>query len=76
MDSLIQNHIRELVDVSEGAKFIICKWIFKRKMQPIDIIEKYKMRLVGKVFSQKKGIDFFDIYATVCKITTISVSIA
>ena len=76
MDSLIQNHTWELVDVPEGARPISCKWIFKKKLRPDGTIEKYKARLVAKGFSQKEGIDFFDIYAPVCRITTIRVLIA
>ena len=81
MDSLIHNHTWELVNVPKGAKLISCKWIFKRKLRPDGTIEKYKARLVAKGFSQKEGIDFFDIYApicriTICRITTIRVLIA
>ena len=69
MDSLIQNHTRELKDVPEGAKHVSCKWILKRKVRHDGTIEKYKLRMVEKVFSQKEDIDFFDIYASVCRIT-------
>jgi len=34
------------------------------------------VRLVAKGFSQKEGIYFFDIYALICRITTIRVLIA
>jgi len=37
--------------------------------------KKYKARLVGKGFFQKDSIDFFDIYAPLCRITTIRVLI-
>ena len=73
---MIQNHTWELVDVPEGARPISCKWIFKKKLRPNGTIEKYKARLVAKGFSQKEGIDFFNIYAPVCRITTIRVLIA
>ena len=76
MDSLLQNHTWELTDLPEGAKPISCKWIFKRKFCPDGTIERYKARLVAKGFSQKEGIDFFDIYAPVCRISTIRVLIA
>jgi len=75
IDSLIQNHTWKLVDVAESAKPISYKRIFKRKLQPDGTIKKYKVRLVTKNFSQKEGIDFFDIYAPVCRITVIKVLI-
>jgi len=73
MNSSIQNHTWELVDVPEGAKPISCKWIFKRKLWPDGTIEKYKTRLVANSLSKKEGIDF---YAPVYRITTIRVLIA
>jgi len=75
MDSLIENHTWELVDVLEGAKPTSCKWIFKRKLRPDGTIGKYKARLVAKEFSQEKSIDFFN-YTPVYRITTIRVLIA
>jgi len=62
-----------LVDVPDDAKLISCKWIFKRSD---GTIEKYKARLVAKDFSQKEDIDFFDIYAPICRITSIRLLIA
>ena len=59
------------MDVSEGAKPISCKWIFKKKLRLDCTIEKYKARLVAKGISHKEKIEFFDIYAPVCIITTI-----
>ena len=64
------------MDAPEGEKPISCKWIFKGKLRPDDTIEKYKAKLLAKGFSQKEGIDSFDIYAPVCRITTIRVLIA
>ena len=65
-----------MLDLAEGARLISCKWIFKKKLHPDGTIERYKARFVAKGFSQKEGIDFFDIYAPVCRITTIRVLIA
>jgi len=36
-------------------------------------IEKYKAKLVAKVFSQKPNIDYFDIFAPITKISSIRV---
>nr|GEZ61993.1 zinc finger, CCHC-type [Tanacetum cinerariifolium] len=48
-----------------------CKWILKRKMKVDGSIDKYKARLVIKGFRQKEGIEFFDTYAHVARISTI-----
>ena len=39
-------------------------------------IEKYKARLVVQGFGQKAGIDFFDTYSLVARISTIRVLLA
>nr|GEX35742.1 zinc finger, CCHC-type [Tanacetum cinerariifolium] len=53
-----------------------CKWILKRKMKVDGSIDKYKARLVIQGFRQKEGIDFFDTYATVARISTIRLLLA
>ena len=39
-------------------------------------IDKYKARLIAKGFKQKKGLDFFDTYSPVTRITSIRLLIA
>ncbi|GKA88588.1 zinc finger, CCHC-type containing protein [Tanacetum coccineum] len=53
-----------------------CKWIFTRKMKVDRTIEKFKARMVIQGFRQKEGIDYFDTYATVARITTIRLLLA
>ena len=53
INSITQNSTWTLVDLLPGAKPIGCKWIFKRKYNSDGSIEKYKVRLVAKRFSQK-----------------------
>jgi hypothetical protein len=48
-----------------------CKWIFKKKLKPDDIVDKYKARLVVKGFTQKKGEEYFDTYSPVARLITI-----
>nr|GEY89887.1 zinc finger, CCHC-type [Tanacetum cinerariifolium] len=53
-----------------------CKWIFKRKMKVAGTVDKFKARLVIQDFTQKEGIDYFETYAPVARITTIILLLA
>ena len=71
MQSIIGNNTWVSVDLPPTCKPIGCKWIFRKKMKIDDAIEKFKARLVAQGFRQKLGIDHFDTYAPVARITTI-----
>ena len=45
LDSIMSNHVWELIDLPSGTKSIGCKWIFKRKLKDNGSIDKYKARL-------------------------------
>ena len=76
MQSITQNHTWDLADLPPACKPIGCRWIFRKKLRPDGTIDKYKARLVAKGYTQKFGIDYFDVYAHVARITTIRVLIA
>ena len=44
-------------------------------MKPDRTIDKYKARLVVKGYRQKEGLDYFDTYSPVTRITSISMLI-
>ncbi|KAL0388806.1 UNVERIFIED_CONTAM: Retrovirus-related Pol polyprotein from transposon TNT 1-94 [Sesamum radiatum] len=64
------------MDLPPGSTPLGCKWILKRKYKADGSIDKYKARLVAKGFKQKEGLDFFDTYSPVTRITSIRVLIA
>ncbi|KAD5802426.1 hypothetical protein E3N88_13786 [Mikania micrantha] len=76
IDSILQNHTWELVDLPPGCKPLGYRWIFKRKMKADGSIDKYKARLVIKGFRQKEGVDYFDSYSPVTRITSIRLVLA
>ncbi|GKD36880.1 zinc finger, CCHC-type containing protein [Tanacetum coccineum] len=76
MDSIMGNNTWVLVDLPPGLKPLGCKWIFKRKLKVDGTIGKLKARLVIQGFKQKSGIDYFDTYAPVTRISTIRLLIA
>ncbi|KAA3479869.1 Retrovirus-related Pol polyprotein from transposon TNT 1-94 [Gossypium australe] len=76
IESIIQNHTWELVDLLLGIKPFSSKWIFKQKMKADGTIDKYKARLVIKGYSQNECLDYFDIVSLVSRITSIKMILA
>nr|GEW48061.1 retrovirus-related Pol polyprotein from transposon TNT 1-94 [Tanacetum cinerariifolium] len=76
MDSIMGNNTWVLADLPLGCKPLGYKWIFKRKLKVNRTIEMFKARLVIQGFKQKSGIDYFNTYAPVARISTIRILIA
>jgi hypothetical protein len=76
MDSILSNNTWVLVDLPLSSKPIGCKWVFRRKYNSDGSIQTFKERLVAKGFKQKEGIDYFDTYAPVARITSIHILMA
>ena len=69
--SLFEKGTFDVVDIPPGVKPIGCKWVFKRKFDAFGFLTKYKVRLVAKGFLQKFGLDYFDVFSPVSKLTTL-----
>ena len=76
MDSLVSNNTWELSDLPPGSKAIGCRWVFRIKYHTDGSIQTFKARLVIQGFSQRQGVDYFDTYAPVARITSIRVLVA
>nr|GEV21868.1 hypothetical protein [Tanacetum cinerariifolium] len=74
--SIMENNTWVLSDLPPGCKPLGCKWIFKKKKKVDGTIDKFKARLVIQGFRQKEGIDHFDTYAPIARITTIRLLLA
>jgi hypothetical protein len=70
IDSLVNNHTWDLVQLPAGKRALHNKWVYKLKEE--DGGQKwYKARLVVKGFAQKKGINFDEIFSPIVKMTSI-----
>lgn len=50
-----------------------CKWIYKVKFNQDGTVERYKARLVARGFTQTEGLDYFEIFAPVAKMSNVRV---
>nr|KAJ0214957.1 hypothetical protein LSAT_V11C300107720 [Lactuca sativa] len=76
MDSIMGNGTWELAELPKGRRPIGSQWIFKKKYHPDGSISAYKARLVAKGYRQREGIDYFETYAPVARISSIRTLIA
>jgi hypothetical protein len=75
MESLHKNETWDLVKLPIGINPINSKWVFKKNMKVIGQVEKFKVRLVVKGYSQVGGVVFGEIFSLVAKLTSIRVII-
>lgn len=68
MVTLRNNYTWNLVLFLNGWKYLGFKWVFKEKADSNGSVEKYKVRLVLKRYSQVEGIYFGDTFSLIAKL--------
>ena len=61
----------EVVDKPPGRKLMSTKYVFEVKDDKDGYVERFKVRMVARGFSQIEGIDYFETYGGVATATTI-----
>ena len=66
----------ELVPRPKGVNVIGAKWIFKNKSDEHGTVIRNKSRLVAQDYTQVKGIDFDETFASVARLESIRILLA
>ena len=76
MDSMRTNHVWDLLDLPPSRKTVGNKWVLKIKRMVDSVIERYKARLVAKVYKQQQGIDDENTFTPVVRFSSITLTLA
>ena len=63
----------ELVTCTVRVIIITCKWVYTIKYKVDDSIDRYKVRLVTRGFTQTYGIDYIETFSPVARLNSIRV---
>src|SRR5262249_53882932 len=64
------NNTWDLVSLPDGKSTVECTWVFSVKVLLDGIVDRLKACLVAKGYTQIYGIDYYDTFSPVAKITS------
>jgi len=76
MNVIEKNNTWELVTLPAHAKKVGVKWIYKSKLNKEGKVDKYKVRLVAKGYTQTKGINYNEVFALVARWDIVRIVLA
>nr|GEU56537.1 hypothetical protein [Tanacetum cinerariifolium] len=76
MQSMKDNDVWVLVELTPNARTVGSKWFFKKKTDMDGVVYIFKARLVAKGFTQTCGVDYEETFSPVADIRAIRILIA
>ena len=76
MQALDDNSMWDLVPLHTDKKAIGCRWAFVVKFNPDGSVAKLKARFVAKGYAQTYGVDYFDTFSSLGKLTSVRLFIS
>lgn len=74
--SLKANGTWKVVERPQDTNVVDCKWVLCIKKNAAGEIDKYKARLVARGFTQIHGVDYYETYAPVARLSSFQLLIA
>jgi Reverse transcriptase (RNA-dependent DNA polymerase) len=76
LSSLEQARTWTMVPCPTGKNIVGCKWVFRLKRKVDGSIDKYKARLIARVFTQIYSINYYDTYSPVACLASFCLILA
>nr|GEV34531.1 hypothetical protein [Tanacetum cinerariifolium] len=76
MQSMKDNEVQDLVDLTPNGKTVDSKWLFKKKTDMDGAVHTYKACLITKGFTQTPWIDYEETFSPIADIRVIRILIA
>jgi Reverse transcriptase (RNA-dependent DNA polymerase) len=73
MSALLKNNTWEVTSLLDWKKVVGCKWLYMIKYNAQRKVERYKVRLVAKGYTQTYRIDFQETFSPVAKLNSVRV---
>uniref|UniRef100_A0A2N9F4U9 Uncharacterized protein n=1 Tax=Fagus sylvatica TaxID=28930 RepID=A0A2N9F4U9_FAGSY len=71
LDALHKTHTWDMTTLPPSKSTVSCKLVYKIKTWANGFVERYKVRLVAKGFTQEYGIDYEETFAPVARFTSV-----
>lgn len=71
MQSIIDRELFVVSDPPDGRNIVKSRWVYTTKENASGMLIRRKARMVAKVFTQQKGIDYDELFSAVVKFETV-----